>query len=190
MNITWTNKNVKALGVYFGNENPAKHTFDDIIPKVKRSMNYWKQFLLSISARARTIEIFHASRLWYAATFYDIPHDTETQLQKELFNHVNFPHKSPTVSQVEMQKLKEDGGLKLIDIRTKTDTYKARWLIELMTSPNVATHLQLMTRLIGEQKGGLTGTELFFTTPNYAKSTLKTSIPYYKRAIEVFTILQ
>ena len=39
MNITWTNKNVKALGVYFGNENPAKHTFDDIIPKVKRSMN-------------------------------------------------------------------------------------------------------------------------------------------------------
>ena len=190
MNITWTNKNVKALGVYFGNENPAKHTFDDIIPKVKRSMNYWKQFLLSVSARARTIEIFHASRLWYAATFYDIPQDTEAQLQKELFSHVNFPHKSPTVSQVEMQKLKEDGGLKLIDIRTKTDTYKARWLIELMTSPNVATHLQLMTRLIGEQKGGLRGTELFFTTPHYAKSTLKTSIRYYKRAIEVFTTLQ
>ena len=190
LNIVWTNKNVKRLGVYFGNDNPAKYTFEDIIPKVKQSMNYWKQFHLSISARARTIEIFHASRLWYASSFYDIPQDAESQLQKDFFKYVNFPHKAPTVSQVEMQKLREDGGLKLIDIRTKTDTYKARWLIELVTNPNVRTHLQLITTLLGEQKGGLKGMDLFFTTPHYAKAILKTSIPYYKRAIEVFISLQ
>ena len=38
MDINWTNKNIKALGVYFGNDNPAKQTFDEIVPKIEKSM--------------------------------------------------------------------------------------------------------------------------------------------------------
>ena len=61
IDIEWTNKNVKTLGVYLGNENPAEKTFKEIIPKIKKSMDYWKQFKLSkLFAKARVIEIFHA----------------------------------------------------------------------------------------------------------------------------------
>ena len=44
LNIKWTNQNVETLGVYFGNTNPAGETFAKILPKVIRSINYWKQF--------------------------------------------------------------------------------------------------------------------------------------------------
>ena len=37
LNIKWTSGNVKNLGVYFGNANPAKHTFEEILPKVKKN---------------------------------------------------------------------------------------------------------------------------------------------------------
>ena len=63
LGITWTNESVKNLGVYFGNDNNSEKTFSEIIPKINRSMNYWKQFKLSKFAKARVTEIFHASRL-------------------------------------------------------------------------------------------------------------------------------
>ena len=74
LNIKWTSENVENLGVYFGNDNPAAATFTKILPKVTRSMNYWKQFRLCKLAKVRVIEMFHASKLWYAARFY--PHTT------------------------------------------------------------------------------------------------------------------
>ena len=190
LNIEWTNGNVKSLGVYFGNEDPAKQTFEEIVPKVRRSMDYWKQFNLSTFAKARIVEIFHASRLWYAATFYPIPLNIETELQKAFFAYINFPHSIPTVSQKEMQKLRQDGGVKLINIRTKANTYKTKWLMELMTTPELRSHQLLMSSLIGIQKGGLEGIDLFFTTQNYTKRILKTQNKFYREAIQAITKLQ
>ena len=63
LNIKWTSENVENLGVYFGNDNPAAATFTKILPKVTRSMNYWKQFRLCKLAKARVIEIFHALQI-------------------------------------------------------------------------------------------------------------------------------
>ena len=65
LNIEWTSKNVKNLGVYFGNDDPARYTFEDIIPKVTKRLHYWKRFRLSQIGKCRTIEIFIAHR-WYS----------------------------------------------------------------------------------------------------------------------------
>ena len=189
LGIRWTNKNIKTLGVYFGNSDPAKQTFEEIIPKIKRSLNYWKQFKLSTFAKARVIEIFHASRLWYAATFYNIPVSMVKDLQDSFFEYINFPHSTVTVSQAEMKKLRLHGGVKLVDIQTKTDTYRVRWLMELVADENLSFHSGLVASLLGSQRGGLRGTELFFTTHSYAKNILKTDAKYYKSAIEAFTKL-
>ena len=189
IDIEWTNENVKTLGVYFGNNNPAEQTFEEIVPKIKRSMNYWKQFRLSVFAKARVIEIFHASRLWYAATFYNIPPNIAKDLQKAFFDYINFPHTSATVSQQEMQKLRKDGGAKLIDIKTKTDTSKVVWLMEIVTNPELNMHKNIITALLGTQKGNLKGIDLFFTTNHYAKKIFKTENAFYKDAIHTITQL-
>ena len=89
LSIQWTNGNVKTLGVYFGNDDPARQTFTELLPKVLTSMNFWKQFRLSKLAKARVVEIFHASRLWYAARFYPIPPTIEKELQKAFLDYIN-----------------------------------------------------------------------------------------------------
>ena len=200
LNIEWTNENVKTLGIYFGNKKPGNQTFEEILPEVKKSMNHWKQFRLSKFAKARVVEIFHASRLWYASTFYPIPLDIQKQLQTAFFDYINFPRQAnPTVSQQEMTKLRLDGGIKLTNLQTKSETLqttfssvvKIKWLMELTTTPHLHTHLSIMTSLIGTQKGGLRGCELFFTNSQYSKKILKlTHSSFYSEAVQAITKIQ
>ena len=134
MGIIWTSKNVKNLGVFFGNSNPALHTFNDIIPKVKKRLNFWKQFKLSPIGKSRAVDIFLASTMVYAIKFYLIPINMEEELQKEIFNFIKFPEKANTISQNEIWRLKEQGGSKLVkgevhvkgDQRAKTSTLSTR----------------------------------------------------------------
>lgn len=172
LGITWTAGNVKTLGLYFGNEDPSWHTFNDITPNVRASMNYWKQFKLSRFAKSRVIEIFHASRLWYACTFYPLPENFKKELQMSFVQYVNFP-RSKTVSEAEMKKLRLHGGIKLIDVQTKIDSYRARWLFDVVTNPDLVSHRALMTSLVGIQKGGLHGIDLIFVNEYYCKRLLQ-----------------
>ena len=38
--ITWTNANVKYLGIFVGNQDPDIATFNNTIPKIRKSINY------------------------------------------------------------------------------------------------------------------------------------------------------
>ena len=174
LGLQWTKDNVKGLGVFFGNTDPSDETFRDIMPKIKKSMNFWKQFNLSKFSKARVIEIFHASRLWYASQFYPVPTRYKVDLQKSFKNYVNFP-RSPTVSESEMKKLRLDGGIKLIDIQTKVEASRCMWLLNLIENPNLATHLAVVDSLIGLQKGGLRTTDIVFTNTYYCNKLLRIS---------------
>ncbi len=81
-----------------------------------------------------------------------------------------------------MKKLRRDGGIKLIDIQTKVDTSRAMWLLSLVDSPDLVTHLAVVTSLIGVQKGGLLGEELVFTNSFYCSRLL--SIPHSEFYVE------
>ena len=190
LGIKWTNKNIKRLGVYVGNENPAKNTFEDIVSKVERSMNYWKQFGLCTLAKTRVIEIFHASRLWFAATFYPVPTSLVEKMHKAFLVYVNFPNLTSTISQVELRKLREDGGAKLMDVSVKAETYQVRWLIEVTSKDVLRTHLNLIKALLGTQKGGLQGEDFLFTTKHYIERTFGTNSIFYKSAFTAFKKLQ
>ena len=165
-------------------------TFERIIPKIKNSLNFWKPFKLCTLSKARVIEIFHASRLWYAARFYRIPPPQVEILQRAFLDYINFPHKQTTVSQTEMQKLKIDGGIKLVSIQVKSEASKIKWLISLCTNPELSLHKALMERLLGVQRGGLSGIDLFFTTKSYATRILKIEPGFYREAIAAMTTLE
>ncbi len=190
LGIKWTNKNVKNLGVFFGHDRPDRSTFESIVIKIKKSLDFWKQFRLCAFSKARVIEIFHASRLWFASTFYNIPEDTLKEMQQLFSDFINFPNKKITVSRNECQKLREDGGIKLIEISTKCHAYRIMWLLDLVENDELAQHVAVVTKLLGEQKGGLNGTDLFFVSNSYAKRILSTNNVFYREAILAITNLK
>ena len=187
--LTWTSDNVETLGLYFGNADPAGATFQRILPRLQRSMNYWKRFRLCKLAKARVVEIFHASRLWYAARFYPIPSPLTRQFHKAFMEYLNFPLRTVTIGQDELRKLREHGGAKLVDVTCKSHASKVQWLMALCDQPCLATHLALVTRLLGVQRGDLSGSELFFTTKHYAARILSIRTAFYTEAIKAMTSL-
>ena len=80
-------------------------------------------------------------------------------------DYITFPKKGniPQVSKKEMEKLKIDGGLKLINVALKAQTPKVHWLMRLITDEKLKIQLDLFNSLIGIQKGQLTGQDIIFT---------------------------
>ncbi len=182
--IKWTNKNVKYLGVYVGNDNPALYTFQDIIPKVKRRLNFWKPLSLPILAKARVIEIYHASKLWYAGSFYQIPESLLKEVDDSFMDYIIFPKKKLEVSRTEMEKERVSGGIKLINTKLKSITPKIHWLISLITDENLGQHLQIFKALIGVQKGQLRPEEIIFADQFYMSHCLDIHNDFYKEAFQ------
>ena len=104
-------------------------------------------------------------------------------IQVNIFSFVNFPQKVVTISQAEMWKLKLHGGLKLINIDTKSNASKVKWLIDIVSKPDLKTSFDIFTALIGTQKGNITGHDLLFLETSYNQRNLKTNSTYYKDAL-------
>ena len=89
-----------------------------------------------------------------------------------------------------MIKLRQYGWTKLISIQAKSEASKRKWLIDLCVLPELKTHMDLITRLLGDQKGRYNGRDLFFTTTHYARRILRIGSPFYKESIKVMTTLE
>ena len=189
MNIHWTSTNVKNLGVFFGNITPEVYTFNDIIPNVKKRLNYWKQFKLSHLGKARVVEMFLASTLIYAIKFYIIPTDIEKDLRQSILQYVNFPEKCTTNTQLEMWRLKEKGGIKSVNLQIKSEISKAKWLLELASNPELKAHLHIFKSIMGTQKGNISGRDLIFLEHSYIQRILDTNNQFYKEALLAITSL-
>ena len=188
MNITWTNKNVFSLGVFFGNVDPAKATFEKLVPNFKKKLAYWKQFGINQIGKASVVETFLASRLVYAMKFYPIPKSLQQEVQNGILSYMTFPNKFNTIAQKEMWRNKNDGGLKLVNIQLKSETCKAKWLIEIATHENLVTNLNVFTRLMGPQRGDIKGVDLLFLEKTYYSRTIKTSSSFYKEALSAISL--
>ena len=189
MDIQWTNTNVEHLGVFFGTADPAKSTFDGLLPHLLQTMTFWKTFYLSKLAKARVLEIFVASKLLYASKFYCMPKPFYTSLQKQFTQFINWPRKLGTVSETEMLRLRPDGGLKLLHLLTKSQASKCAWLVRLVTTPALSLNLNLFTELFGEQPCHKQGLDLLFSPHSYVKSKVGFPSPFYKEALLAFTSL-
>ena len=180
--IKWVNSNIKHLGVYVGNNNPAIQTFAEIIPKVQRRLNFWKPLRLPVLAKARVIEIFHASKLFFAANFYPIPKDMLKNVSLAFAEYINFPSKRNSVSKMEMEKLRDFGGLKLINIKLKAETPKIKWLMRLISDDKLLVQRFIFDELMRLEGLYLSGCELIFSETNYIRKC-KISNGFYNEAL-------
>ena len=186
--IRWSSGDVQNLGIFFGNKNPSQKTFEEILPKFKRRLTYWKQFSLSKIGKASTVEMFLASKLVYAMKFYPIPTHFQKQLQESIFQYVNFPNKCITIGQKETWKIKINGGCKLVNIQVKSETSKAKWLLEMATNSNFRINLLTFSELLGIQEGNNYGRDLVFMDKSFITRTLRTDNIFYKEAFKALSL--
>lgn len=111
-------------------------------------------------------------------------------LQRDILDYFNYPGKKKRVKQTELMKLREDGGVKLINLQIKAEAAKTQWLVTLCINPELSLHKALVERLLGVQRGGLLGTDIFFSPKFYTHRFLKVPSTFYKEAITSMTSLE
>ena len=89
-----------------------------------------------------------------------------------------------------MQKLRKNGGIKLIQTKIKSETPKIEWLIKMITDESLKINLSIFRKLIGTQKGNLTGEEVIFADHSFIKNTLKINDEFYLEALKAISRLE
>ena len=189
MDIAWTSDNVKALGIYLGNNKPEEQTLQEIYEKMKKAINFWKGFYFSKFGKARIVEIFISSRLWYAAKFVSIPEKYQKQFQVLVSDYMNYPNKTNHIAEKELIKLREDGGIKLIHINTKAIASRIKWLSEVITNWELAVNKEIIDTLIGQQKHGYYGLNVIYLSTGIIKR-MKIKSTYYDEIIKAMAELE
>ena len=130
-------------------------------------MNFCKPLKLPTLPKARIIEIFHASKLFFAANVYPIPQEMEKEIIDAFINYINFPSKKNMISKMEMEKLRDFGGIKLINIKLKAECPKIQWLMRLITQDNLRIHKSVFESLMSAENSYLNGYDIIFAESSY-----------------------
>ena len=70
----------------------------------------------------------------------------------------------------------------MINIQTKSEVTKAKWIIDIATNLEYKTNLNIFTALVGTQVGNISGRDLVFLPSSYYQHRLKTDSKFYKEA--------
>ena len=133
--------------------------------------------------------MFVISKLSYASRFYTLPQEMVEALQRNICIYINYPKAHALISQQEMWKSKWEGGIKLINVQTKTDAYKIQWLLALITNPRLQLNLAMFYRLLGQQMGQVPLNTIFFSNTKFMEKTLTTHSQFYKSSLVAFSQL-
>ena len=185
MNITWTSGNIKALGIYLGNDHPEVLLIKEIYDKMETSTKFWNSFYLAKFAKARVLEIFISSKLCYAAKFIAIPTNYQVLIQKLFNDFIKYPNTRNLIAQNELYKLREDGGIKLINIQIKALASKIKWLSEVIADDRYIINKEIIDKLIGKQPHNYYGLDsIFIASNNILKNVIKITSPFYREIVK------
>ena len=95
-----------------------------------------------------------------------------------------------TIGQEEMWKMKKNGGIKLINIQLKSETTKAKWIIDMISTPELRIHLEIFTLLIGSQKGQICGKTSRFCKKHIINITVNLNAISTERPWKLYLVLR
>ena len=84
--ITWTNKNVKTLGVHHGYHINQQEIWMEKITKIKTCIQVWKSRNLSLRGKVLIIKTFLISQIGYELEMNGIPKNKEKEINTLIWN--------------------------------------------------------------------------------------------------------
>ena len=114
--ITWTNKNVKSLGVHHGYHINQQEIWMEKITKIKSCIQVWKSRNLSLKGKVLIIITFLISQIGYELEMNGIPKNIEKEINTILWEFL-WDGKQPLVNRQTMCLNLDCGGVNMINLR-------------------------------------------------------------------------
>ena len=134
--LHWTSNYNKFYGVYLGNIEGHKKTWDKVITKFEKCVYLYSRRDLSFRGRSVILKAVLCSSIWYVGSLILMPQSVEKRLNKLLFTFLW--NSQPEALKREM--LLNDfpnGGLNVIDIKTKIESFLVKQVLQLFNGSQV-----------------------------------------------------
>ena len=173
MNLKWSNQEVENLGVYIGNDRKkaSQNTFSIIKDSIKGKISYWNNKSISLKGKVKLLNIFVLSKLWNALECHDIPKDDIVDINGFIKSFVWKGYNQRQLAVLSYPYSK--GGLALQSIECKMETFRLKWIENLMTCSHLSFEKKVVNRLFGNHgyikglKKVLYKKDFSNTIPNY-----------------------
>lgn len=144
-NLKWV-KQIKILGIHYRSNISAREIDDNWLKKVenmKRIIKQWSRRNLSIFGKILVAKTFIISQFIFIMQAVGLPEDTLNEINRTLFS---FLWKKKYSNKKAFEKVKrkiltqgfEQGGLKMIDMKTLQDALYLTWLPRLLSTEHNA----------------------------------------------------
>ena len=138
LNLKWTNQEVENLIFYIGNDrkNASQKTFNMIKDCIKGKISYWNNKSISLKGKVKLLNIFVLSKLWNALECHDIPKDDIVDINGFIKSFVWRGYNQRQLGVLSYPYSK--GGLALQSIECKMETFRLKWIENLMTCSHLS----------------------------------------------------
>ena len=125
--IKWPGKPIKTLVSIFL-PMLVKINFDEKIEKLKSKLNIWTSRNLTIFGRSCIVNTLGLSQFIYLASLVVFPENVIKTIEQLVSNFIWRGRKAKVKRQTLINKT-EDGGIGLIDIRSKVKSLQCYWVV-------------------------------------------------------------
>ena len=129
---------VKVCGVFLGAKAKEKNE-ESILKKVDESINSFQNRKLALFTKATIINTLILAQVWYAASIIYLTPEFIKTLNSRIFTFLW--RTSEWIGRKELINEQDDGGLGILDIRTRIDAMRVKYLLQVIDnveSPNSA----------------------------------------------------
>jgi exonuclease III len=143
LNIVWTTT-LKILGIYFSYDDNVMMSlnYDDKIKTLSNVLNMWKQRDLTVLGKITIIKTFGLASLLYTSAMIGMPLSVQKKVNSIIYQCI---WKGPDrVKRSVMCGGLDDGGVKMVDLKSKVNAQAVMWLKRLtMVNPSGWKHILL-----------------------------------------------
>ena len=147
--VSWGNETINVLGVDISHTNIIDKNYGSLIKKVVEILRPWKKRNLSLHGKTLVINTLVASLFVYKMSVLpSMPNHMIKKLHKIVANFI-WESKKAKIALKDLQALKSNGGIALVDFKIKDDSLKVAWInvIESDDLIKVVAYKQLCPRL-------------------------------------------
>ena len=140
-NINFSDKPIKALGLYFGNNRKEcdKLNWETKFEKAKNLLKSWEKRNLSLLGKILIVKTLIIPQFTYIASSTVLNKQYVDQLEKEIYNYI-WDGKKDKVKRNSLIADYEKGGLKMIDVKSYFNTLKVKWVLRLLEATTENWH--------------------------------------------------
>ena len=129
--LKWLNGYAKFYGIFIGTDEGFKRNWDILISKFKNVVDLYSSRDLSFKGKSVILKAVICNSIWYVGSLTLMPDNVLQKLNKVLFSFL-WSNKTEAVKRLTLIDSFENGGLDIVDIKTKLETFRVSQVLQLI----------------------------------------------------------